>query len=46
VAAWRAGPVVAVAGANLFKHAPSLGALLAAAALEDRVPVELAPAVS
>ena len=43
VAAWRSGPVLAVAGANLFKHAPSLGALLAGAARQDAAPPELAP---
>jgi sarcosine oxidase len=34
---WRAGPVSAFAGGNLFKHAPALGPLLADAVLEDRV---------
>ena len=45
-AAWRAGPVLAFAGNNLFKHAPVLGALLADAALGGPVPPELEPAGS
>ena len=44
VAAWDAGPLTFVAGGNLFKHAPALGAALAGAALGDGVPAWLAPA--
>jgi sarcosine oxidase len=38
-----AGPVTAVWGDNLFKHAPAIGASLAAAIVEDAVP-EIPPA--
>ena len=33
---YRAGPVAAVAGGNLFKHAPALGPMIAEALLEGR----------
>ncbi len=40
---YRAGPVAAFAGGNLFKHAPALGPLLAEALLEGRADPLLAP---
>ena len=40
---YRAGPVAAFAGGNLFKHAPSLGPMLAEALLEGRADPLLAP---
>ena len=42
-AAWRAGPVTAFAGHNLFKFAPVLGPLLVDAAVGDAMPVALRP---
>jgi sarcosine oxidase len=36
---WRAGPVLVLAGSNLFKFAPLLGRVLAGAAFGERVPV-------
>ena len=42
-ALYRAGPVAAFAGGNLFKHAPALGPLLAEALLEGRADPLLAP---
>jgi sarcosine oxidase len=41
-AAWAAGPVTIVAGGNLFKHAPSLGRMLAEAAMTGSIPPGLA----
>lgn len=43
VAVWRAGPVLAVAGHNLFKNAPGLGQVLARAATGDGLDPELRP---
>ncbi|HEX2046461.1 MAG TPA: FAD-dependent oxidoreductase [Acidimicrobiales bacterium] len=43
VAVWAAEPMFFVAGHNLFKHAPALGAALAQAALEGELPNELRP---
>jgi sarcosine oxidase len=40
---YRAGPIAAFAGGNLFKHAPALGPLLAEALLEGRADPLLAP---
>ena len=40
--AWRAGPIVAFAGGNLFKLAPELGRLLAHAATTGELPEILA----
>ena len=42
-AVWEAGAVLAVAGSNLFKHAPALGRELARAALGERMRDELRP---
>jgi sarcosine oxidase len=42
-AVWEHGAVLAVAGSNLFKHAPLLGRELARAALGDRLREELRP---
>jgi sarcosine oxidase len=44
VAVWEAGPVLFVAGHNLFKHAPWLGDGLARAVLDGRSADELRPA--
>jgi sarcosine oxidase len=44
VAAWTSGPVVHVAGKNLFKLAPALGRALARAATGGGVPESLRPA--
>lgn len=44
VAVWEAGPVLFVAGHNLFKHAPWLGGELARAVLDGRSADELRPA--
>jgi sarcosine oxidase len=43
LAVWQAGPVLAVAGNNLFKHAPALGRALARAALGEPLPDDLRP---
>jgi sarcosine oxidase len=43
IAAWEAGGLVFVAGQNLFKHAPVLGRMLAAAALGEGLPPDLHP---
>ena len=43
VAIWERGPVLAIAGHNLFKNAPALGRALAAAALGDGLAPELRP---
>ena len=42
-AIWESGAVLAVAGNNLFKHAPALGRALAAAALGAELPAQLRP---
>jgi sarcosine oxidase len=44
IAVWALDGVFFIAGSNLFKHAPALGAVLAAAALEGEVPPEFSPA--
>jgi sarcosine oxidase len=43
IGAWEAGGLLFVAGSNLFKHAPELGRLLAAAALGDGLAPLLRP---
>jgi sarcosine oxidase len=43
VAVWEHGPLLLLAGNNLFKHAPALGRALAAAALADELPPILRP---
>jgi sarcosine oxidase len=43
VAVWEAGPVLAIAGHNLFKNAPSFGRALAAAAAGEPLPAQLRP---
>jgi sarcosine oxidase len=43
LAVWEAGPVLAVAGHNLFKQAPALGRALAGAAVGDGLPDGLRP---
>ncbi len=43
IAAWQAGGLIAVAGNNLFKHAPILGRALARAALGERMERDLQP---
>ncbi|HEU4976818.1 MAG TPA: FAD-binding oxidoreductase [Baekduia sp.] len=43
VAVWEAGPVLAIAGHNLFKNAPGLGRALARAATGDGLRDELRP---
>ncbi|AFR49151.1 NAD(P)/FAD-dependent oxidoreductase [Gordonia sp. KTR9] len=43
VALWRTGPVVAVAGHNMFKHAPVIGEALAETVVAGRVPSGFAP---
>ncbi len=40
---YRAGPVAAFAGGNIFKHAPALGPMIAEALLEGRADPLLAP---
>jgi sarcosine oxidase len=45
-AAWRAGPVLAFAGGNLFKLAPELGRLLADAATSGALPELLAAPIA
>ncbi|MBV9195649.1 MAG: FAD-dependent oxidoreductase [Solirubrobacterales bacterium] len=42
-ALWRRDAVLVFAGNHLFKHAPALGRMLAAAAREDDVPASLRP---
>ena len=42
-ALWPAGPLLFFAGHNLFKFAPVLGRLLAAAARTGQIPLELTP---
>lgn len=44
VGVWEAGPVLLLAGNNLFKHAPALGEALAAAALDGDLRDDLRPA--
>jgi glycine/D-amino acid oxidase-like deaminating enzyme len=44
IGVWQAGGLLAIAGANMFKHAPALGRALAAAALGDGLMPELLPA--
>jgi sarcosine oxidase len=44
VAVWEAGPILLLAGNNLFKHAPALGEALAAAALDGDLRDDLRPA--
>jgi sarcosine oxidase len=44
VGVWEAGPVLLLAGNNLFKHAPALGEALAAAALGGPLREDLRPA--
>jgi sarcosine oxidase len=43
VAVWEAGPILAVAGHNLFKNAPALGRALASAALGGDLAGDLRP---
>lgn len=43
-AAWEAGPLLFVAGHNLYKHAPALGEALADRALGAEIDPDLAPA--
>jgi sarcosine oxidase len=43
IAAWEAGPLLFVAGSNLFKHAPELGRALARAATGDGLEPVLRP---
>ncbi|WP_439028836.1 NAD(P)/FAD-dependent oxidoreductase [Gordonia terrae] len=43
VAIWRTGPVVAVAGHNMFKHAPVVGEALARTVVGGRVPAGFGP---
>jgi sarcosine oxidase len=43
LAVWQDGPVLAVAGNNLFKHAPALGRALARAAVGEPLPDDLRP---
>jgi sarcosine oxidase len=43
VAAWSSDGVTAVAGNNLFKHAPALGELLADAVCGGEIPEILRP---
>lgn len=43
LAAWEAGPILFVAGHNLFKQAPGLGRMLAAAAVDDGLDERLRP---
>jgi sarcosine oxidase len=43
IAVWEHGALLAVAGSNLFKHAPALGRALAVAALGDDLPADLRP---
>jgi sarcosine oxidase len=42
-AVWEAGAALVFAGHNLFKFAPVLGSLLAAACLNGEIPPELRP---
>ncbi len=43
MAIWRTGSVVAVAGHNMFKHAPVIGEALARTVVEGRVPAGFGP---
>lgn len=43
IAVWQHGALLAVAGGNLFKHAPALGRALAVTALGDDLPADLRP---
>jgi sarcosine oxidase len=43
IAVWRLGGILAIAGNNLFKHAPLLGRALAGAAVGDQLPPNLDP---
>ncbi len=43
LAVWETGPLLFVAGHNLFKHAPLLGRTLAETALGDELPADLHP---
>ena len=43
IAVWEHGALLAVAGSNLFKHAPALGRALAVTALGDDLPPDLRP---
>ncbi|HEY0277098.1 MAG TPA: FAD-binding oxidoreductase [Solirubrobacterales bacterium] len=43
VAVWEAGPVLLLAGNNLFKHAPALGEALATATLDGTLRDDLRP---
>ncbi len=43
VAVWEHGALLAIAGGNLFKHAPALGRALAVTALGDDLPPDLRP---
>jgi sarcosine oxidase len=43
IGVWEADGVLAIAGNNMFKHAPALGRALAQAALGERLPQELQP---
>jgi sarcosine oxidase len=43
IAVWEHGALLAVAGGNLFKHAPALGRSLAVTALGDDLPPDLRP---
>ncbi|HET9738009.1 MAG TPA: hypothetical protein VFP78_07795, partial [Solirubrobacteraceae bacterium] len=43
IAVWEHGPLLAVAGNNLFKHAPALGRALAVTALGGDLPANLRP---
>jgi sarcosine oxidase len=43
IAVWEAGGLLAIAGSNMFKHAPALGQALARAALGEAVPPHLKP---
>lgn len=43
IAVWEAGPIIAIAGHNLFKNAPAVGRALARAAVGDDLPAGLRP---
>jgi sarcosine oxidase len=43
IALWEADGLLAIAGSNMFKHAPALGEALARAALGEPVPSHLRP---
>ncbi|MEE3852007.1 FAD-dependent oxidoreductase [Gordonia sp. LSe1-13] len=44
MAIWQSGPIVAVAGHNLFKHAPVIGDALVETVASGRVPDDFTPA--